>query len=165
MFSCPQTKGHYRQWFASPKGHFIENSRWVPLIVRFTWFFFFFIICWFPGDFFAAFVTICPPKWFIRIVVYCDCSVGVCSSNSHATRRGTRNLIYTLALILLNLLTTSTYYLYSTSPSSGIVAVLIAKAGHVYCISYRYLIATGLLLSWNRLAYAQLQLISTKQTK
>ena len=47
------------------------------------------------------------------------------------------NLIYILAFILLNLLITSTHYLYSTSPSSGIVAVLIAKAGHVYYISYR----------------------------
>ena len=36
-------------------------------------------------------------------------SVGVCSSNSLATRRGTRNLIYILAFILLNLLTTSAY--------------------------------------------------------
>ena len=66
--------------------------------------------------------------------------MGVCSSNSLATRtgrRGTRNLIYILAFILLNLLITSTHYLYSTSPSSGIVAVLIAKAGHVYYISYR----------------------------
>ena len=63
--------------------------------------------------------------------------MGVCSSNSLATRGGTRNLIYILAFILLSLLTTSTYYLYSTSPSSGIVAVLIAKTGHVYCISYR----------------------------
>ena len=40
-------------------------------------------------------------------------SVGVCSNNSLATRRGTRNLIYILAFILLNLLTTSTY---STTP-------------------------------------------------
>ena len=35
--------------------------------------------------------------------------VGVCSSNSLATRRGTRNLIYILAFILLILLTTSAY--------------------------------------------------------
>ena len=33
--------------------------------------------------------------------------MGVCSSNSLATRRGTRNLIYILAFIPLNLLTTS----------------------------------------------------------
>ena len=87
---------------------------------------FFFIICWFPGDFFPAFLTISPLKWLFRIVVYCQSSVGVCSSNSLATRtgrRGTRNLIYILAFILLNLLITSTHYLYSTSPSSGIVAV------------------------------------------
>ena len=58
--------------------------------------------------------------------------MGVCED-----RRGTRNLIYILAFILLDLLTTSAYYLYSTSPSSVMVAVLIAKAGHVYCISYR----------------------------
>ena len=65
-------------------------------------------------------------------------SVGVCSSNSLATRRGTKNLIYILDFILLNLLTTSAY---STSTllsysslftSSSIVAVLIAKAGHVW---------------------------------
>ena len=62
---------------------------------------------------------------------------GVSSSNSLATRRGTRNLIYILAFILLNLHTTSAY---STSTllllhlltSSSIVAVLIAKAGHVW---------------------------------
>ena len=36
-------------------------------------------------------------------------SVRVCSSNSLATRRGTRNLIYILAFILLNFLTTSAY--------------------------------------------------------
>ena len=35
--------------------------------------------------------------------------VGVCSSNSLASRRGTRNLIYILAFILLNFLTTSAY--------------------------------------------------------
>ena len=35
--------------------------------------------------------------------------VGVSSSNSLATRRGTRNLIYILAFILLILLTTSAY--------------------------------------------------------
>ena len=35
--------------------------------------------------------------------------MGVCSSNSLATRRGTRNLIYILAFILLILLTTSAY--------------------------------------------------------
>ena len=40
--------------------------------------------------------------------------VGVCPSNSLATRRGTRNLIYILAFILLNLLTTSAY---SASPT------------------------------------------------
>ena len=62
--------------------------------------------------------------------------VEVSSSNSLATRRGTRNLIYILAFILLNLHTTSAY---STSTllllhlltSSSIVAVLIAKAGLV----------------------------------
>ena len=36
-------------------------------------------------------------------------TVGVCSSNSLATRRGTGNLIYILAFIFLNLLTTSAY--------------------------------------------------------
>ena len=64
--------------------------------------------------------------------------VGVCSSNSLATRWGTRNLTYILAFIPLNLLTTSAY---TTSPyfscsslltSSSIVAVLITKAGHVW---------------------------------
>ena len=35
--------------------------------------------------------------------------VGVCSSNSLASRRGTRNLIFILAFILLNFLTTSAY--------------------------------------------------------
>ena len=63
-------------------------------------------------------------------------SVGVCSSNSLATRRGTRNLIYILAFILLILLTTSAYststLLFSLLPSSSIVAVLITKAGHVW---------------------------------
>ena len=64
--------------------------------------------------------------------------VGVCSSNSLATRRGTRNLIYILAFILLNLLTTSAYststllLLHLFPPTSSIVAVLIAKAGHVW---------------------------------
>ena len=63
---------------------------------------------------------------------------GVCSSNSLATRRGTRNLIYILDFILLILLTTSVllYFtsslLTSASTSSGIVAVLTAKAGHVW---------------------------------
>ena len=37
-----------------------------------------------------------------------DSNVGVCSSSSLATRRGTRKLIYILAFILLKLLTTST---------------------------------------------------------
>ena len=60
-----------------------------------------------------------------------------------AIRKGTRNLTYTLAFILLNLLTTSTYsatfsvlptsLLFSTSlATSSIEAVLIAKAGHVW---------------------------------
>ena len=43
---------------------------------------------------------------FLSIIV---ASVGVCSSNSLAPRRGTRNLIYMLAFILLFLLTTSAY--------------------------------------------------------
>ena len=65
------------------------------------------------------------------------CIVGVCSSNSLATWWGARNLIYILAVILLNLLTSSAYstspLLFSTSPtSSSTVAVLIAKAGHVW---------------------------------
>ena len=63
-----------------------------------------------------------------------DSNVGVCSSSSIATRRGTRNLIYILAFILLKLLTicTSTFTITTpTLPSSSIVAVLIAKAGHV----------------------------------
>ena len=38
----------------------------------------------------------------------------MCSSNSLATRRGTRNLIYMLAFILLNLLTTSACLLYTS---------------------------------------------------
>ena len=92
-----------------------------------------------------------------RECVYCgkpnhrsvDC-VGVCSSNSLATRRGTRNLIYILPLFFLfflQLLLTQqvprfyqlvyfySTFLYSfllTSTSSSIVAVLIAKAGHVW---------------------------------
>ena len=45
-------------------------------------------------------------KAFLSIIV---ASVGVCSSNSLAPRRGTRNLIYMLAFILLFLLTTSAY--------------------------------------------------------
>ena len=67
--------------------------------------------------------------------------VGVCSSNSLATRRGTRNLIYILLLfflIFLQLLLTQPLsrfyqllYFFSTSAST-IVAVLIPKAGHVW---------------------------------
>ena len=102
-------------------------------------------------------------------------NVGVCSSNSLATRWGTRNLIYILAFILLILLTTSAYststLLFSILPSSSIVAVLIAKAGHVwvswpelgvfllYIFIYIANIATGLLLLGNRLAYTPPQLI------
>ena len=65
-------------------------------------------------------------------------TVGVCSSNSLATRRGTRNLIYILLLfflIFLQLLLTLLllYFSYSSLlTSSSIVAVLIAKAGHVW---------------------------------
>ena len=113
------------------------------------------------------------PSWFHII----DSIVGVCSSNSLATRWGIRNLMYILAFILLNLLTTSTYTasfsVLPTSPltsplltSSSILAVLIAKAGHVWVswpeefLLYNLTanIATGL----RRLAYTQPQLISTK---
>ena len=68
---------------------------------------------------------------------YC---VGVCSSNSPATRWSTRNLIYILPLFFLKLLLTQQlfpfYQLHYSSlllllPSSSLVAVLIAKAGHV----------------------------------
>ena len=71
---------------------------------------------------------------------YC---VGVCSSNSPATQWSTRNLIYILPLfflIFLKLLLTQQlfpfYQLHYSSlllllPSSSLVAVLIAKAGHV----------------------------------
>ena len=64
--------------------------------------------------------------------------VGVCSSNSLATRQGTRNLIYILLLfflIFLQLLLTLLllYFSYSSLlTSSSIVAVLIAKAGRVW---------------------------------
>ena len=64
--------------------------------------------------------------------------VGVCSSNSLSTRRGTRNLIYILLLfflIFLQLLLTLLllYFSYSSLlTSSSIVAVLIAKAGRVW---------------------------------
>ena len=64
-----------------------------------------------------------------------DSNVGVCSSSSLATRRGTRNLIYILAFILLKLLPTSPSTLKITTPtlpSSSIVAGLVAKAGHVW---------------------------------
>ena len=64
-----------------------------------------------------------------------DSNVRVCSSSSLTTRRGTRKLIYILAFILLKLLTTSPSTLKITTPtlpSSSIVAVLIAKAGHVW---------------------------------
>jgi len=71
-------------------------------------------------------------------------------------------LLYFSLLFLLSSLLTST--------SSSIVAVLIAKAGHVWVswpeefLLYFLLLtlhATGLLLSRKRLAYAQLQLTST----
>ena len=100
--------------------------------------------------------------------------VGVCSSNWLTTRRGTRNLIYTLPLFFLNFLQLlltqqlsqfyQLFYYYSTSPSSGIVVVLIAKAGHVWVNRPEefLLYISGLLLLGNTLAYAQLQLISTK---
>ena len=77
----------------------------------------------------------------IIIIIIIIISVGACSNNSLATRRGTKNLIYILAFILLKLLTAS---IYSTTPllllfstnfccsSLSIVAVLIAKAGHVW---------------------------------
>ena len=45
-------------------------------------------------------ITDSPPKY-----------VGVCLSNSLATRRGTRNLIYILAFILLNLLNLDVKYM------------------------------------------------------
>ena len=66
---------------------------------------------------------------------------GVFEQLALATRRGTRNPIYILAFIPLNLLTTSAYpstsptLSYSTFPNkltSSIVAVFIAKAGHVW---------------------------------
>ena len=41
-------------------------------------------------------------------------TVGVCSSNSLVSRRGTSNLIYILAFILLILLTTSAYSTFPT---------------------------------------------------
>ena len=64
--------------------------------------------------------------------------VGLCSSNSLTTRRGTRNLIYILPLfflICLQLLLTLLLLLFSyfsLLTSSSIVAVLIAKAEHVW---------------------------------
>ena len=72
-------------------------------------------------------ITSSPPKY-----------VGVCSSNSLAKRRGTRNLIYILPLfflIFLQLLLTLLLLLFSyfsLLTSSSIVAVLIAKPGHVW---------------------------------
>ena len=77
-------------------------------------------------------------------------------------------------LIFLQLLLTLLFLLlYFYSTSSSIVAVLIAKAGHVWVswpegVSIVYLIvniATGLLLLGNRLAYAQSQLTSTKEPR
>ena len=76
---------------------------------------------------FSTKITGSPPKY-----------VGVCSSNSLATRRGTTNLIYILLLffiIFLQLLLTLLllYFSYSSLfTSSSIVAVLIAKAGRVW---------------------------------
>ena len=70
-----------------------------------------------------------------------------------------------------SVLPTSLLLLYFTS--SSIVAVSIAKAGHVWVswperVSIVYLIAniaTGLLLLGNRLAYALAQLTSTKEQR
>ena len=66
--------------------------------------------------------------------VHCN-AVGACSSNSLATRRGTRNLMYIL-LLFFSLFSTFTllllFTLTSNYSSSSIVAVLIAKAGHVW---------------------------------
>ena len=85
----------------------------------------------------------------------CVSIVGVCSSNSLATRWGTRNLIYILTFILLRILlkiliasySSNSFLLFYSSllTSSSIVAVFIAKVGHVwvswpgelYWISYR----------------------------
>ena len=70
-----------------------------------------------------------------------------------------------LAFILLNLL----FSYFSLLTSSSIVAVLIAKAGHVW-VNWPeefllYILSLTLLLLGNRLAYAQLQVISTKQRR
>ena len=79
--------------------------------------------------------------------------------------------LFFLQLLLTLLLL---YFSYIYPSSSSIVAVLIAKAGHIWVswpearVSIVFLIAntaTVLLLSENRSAYAQAQLISTKERR
>ena len=101
-------------------------------------------------------------------------TVGACSSNSLATRRGTRNLIYILLLffslfstftLLLLFTLTSNYFKYSSgfnSQSWTCLGQLTGRFSIVYLIAN---IVTGLLLLGNRLAFAQSQLISTKERR
>ena len=91
-------------------------------------------------------------------------------------------VIYILAFILLNLLTTSTYtatfsvlptsllllyfcFNYSSGFNTQSWTCLGQLTGRVSIVCLIANIATGLLLSGNRLAYAQPQLISTKQRR
>ena len=106
-------------------------------------------------------------------------SVGVCSSNSLATRRDTRNLIYILLLyflIFLQLLLTlqlhyfsyisiNTLFKYSSGFNSQSWTCLGQLTGRVSIVFLIANTATGLLLSGNRLAYAQPQLIITKERR